>query len=81
MDKEPEVGWGYYASRMKWYRETPPHVGYQRLLRLSNDVFQGRYFVFTSNVDGLHERVGHDPMKIYTRQGQYKYLQCSLYDT
>jgi NAD-dependent SIR2 family protein deacetylase len=79
MEDRPEAGWGYQASRMKWYRETPAHAGYTHLLNLSNNQFAQRYFVFTSNVDGQHEKAGFDATKIYTRQGQYKYLQCPLF--
>ncbi|KAL6053495.1 NAD-dependent deacetylase [Balamuthia mandrillaris] len=71
---DPLLAWGYYAQRMKWYRETPPHEGYHKLFNICKA--KEDYFVFTSNVDGMFERSGFDENKFYLRQGTYKYLQC-----
>lgn len=75
-EEEPEFAWGYYATRMKWYREAPVHEGYKLLLDICEKKGDNNYYVFTSNVDGLFEKAGFPDDKIYTKQGSYKYLQC-----
>jgi len=32
---EPTLAWGYYATRMKWYRDALPHDGYYKLLDIA----------------------------------------------
>jgi NAD-dependent SIR2 family protein deacetylase len=34
------------------------------------------YFVLTSNVDGMFPKNGFDENKMYTPQGDFKYMQC-----
>ncbi len=53
-----------------------PHEGYQILLDLCKEKGEDKYFVFTSNVDGVLERTGFKEDRMYSRQGSYKYLQC-----
>ncbi|KAJ8599281.1 hypothetical protein CTAYLR_006769 [Chrysophaeum taylorii] len=51
-----------------------PNAGYAALL----EQLRGKdYFVYTSNVDGCFERAGFDAERIYTPQGDWKYMQCS----
>ncbi|KAH3765781.1 NAD-dependent protein deacetylase of SIR2 family [Pelomyxa schiedti] len=69
------LSWGYLLSFMHVIGNLPPHEVYQSLLR---DVVKGRdYFVITTNVDGFFVKNGFDPAKIYTPQGDFKFLQCS----
>eukprot|EP01126_Amoeba_proteus_P039509 TRINITY_DN4173_c0_g1_i14.p1 TRINITY_DN4173_c0_g1~~TRINITY_DN4173_c0_g1_i14.p1 ORF type:complete len:265 (-),score=31.64 TRINITY_DN4173_c0_g1_i14:84-878(-) len=50
-----------------------PNEGYSDLLKL---VSNKDYFVWTSNVDGLFFRSGFDETRIYTPQGDWKWIQC-----
>jgi len=68
------VKWGYQAEHINNMRyKYPPHHAYNTLLKLC----KGKdYFVLTSNVDGCFERSGFDKDRIYTPQGDWKFLQC-----
>jgi len=69
-----QVKWGFQAEHINNMRfKYPPHPGYADLMELVKDK---DYFVVTSNVDGYFERSGFDKDRIYTPQGDFKYLQC-----
>jgi NAD-dependent SIR2 family protein deacetylase len=53
---DPELAWGFYGHRLELYRRTTPHRGFGILRRLAER--SGRFFVFTSNVDGHFQRAG-----------------------
>ena len=74
---EPErLLWGYLSHHIPHMRfESVPHSGYATLREL---VESKDYFVLTSNVDGLFERSGFDPERVYTPQGDFRFLQCAL---
>lgn len=67
---------GYLSAHIHTmrYRDTP-HQGYVDLLEL---VGKKDYFVLCSNVDGLFQRAGFDPKRIYNPQGDFAYLQVRL---
>ena len=48
---------------------------YKLLLNLINK-YNKKYFIKTTNVDGMFERSGYDKEKIFTVHGDYKYIQC-----
>ena len=66
--------WGYLSTQLDLARfRWPLHPVYGCLL----DMVRGRdYFALTSNVDGMLERNGFDPTRIYTPQGDYARMQC-----
>ena len=74
----PALQWGYLFSQVDLARfRWPQHAVYQQLLEIATA--RGRrqdYFVFTSNADGMFERNGFDPARIFTAQGDYSRLQC-----
>jgi len=73
-DWEPALQWGYLAAHVLLVRWTlPPHKVYADLLGLVKDK---KHFVLTSNVDGMFERNGFDPKRIYTIQGDFQFMQC-----
>ena len=73
--KTPRLAWGFYGHRLKLYRETTPHQGFDLLKKLS-DVLQLPYFIFTSNVDGQFQKAGFDENLIYECHGSIHHLQC-----
>ena len=72
---QPELAWGFYGHRLKLYRQTQPHEGFQLLLTLAQQMKQG-YFVFTSNVDGQFQKAGFNSNRIYECHGSIHALQC-----
>jgi O-acetyl-ADP-ribose deacetylase (regulator of RNase III)/NAD-dependent SIR2 family protein deacetylase len=69
-----DAKWRYLAEhilneRWKW----PINAGYSALLNMCKGK---EHFVWTSNVDGRFERTGFERSKIYTPQGDWKFLQC-----
>lgn len=71
----PELAWGFYGHRLHLYRETVPHEGFQRLLKLSRHISNGvRHF--TSNVDGQFQKAGFKPEHVVECHGSIHYLQC-----
>jgi len=48
---------------------------YKKLLEIVKDK---DYFVITSNVDTMFVKTGFDPNKIYTPQGDFRYMQCHV---
>lgn len=73
--KSPQLAWGFYGHRLKLYRETEPHEGFQILQRLAAGKPRG-CFVVTSNVDGHFQKAGFPAERIYECHGSIHYLQC-----
>jgi NAD-dependent SIR2 family protein deacetylase len=71
-DVNPKLAWAFYGHRLKMYRETIPHEGFNILLNLPQDKF-----VFTSNVDGHFQKAGFSELKIVEIHGSIHYLQCT----
>jgi NAD-dependent SIR2 family protein deacetylase len=74
-DSNPRLAWGFYGHRLKLYRATLPHAGFQILRRFGERMPEG-YFVFTSNVDGQFDAAGFDAQRIHECHGSIHYLQC-----
>ena len=74
--KKPDLAWGFYGHRLKLYRDTQPHQGFQILKEIGETLPDG-YFVYTSNVDGHFQKAGFDPERIYEVHGSIHWLQCS----
>ena len=74
-DEDPALAWGFYGHRLRLYRDTVPHPGYELLRRLGARLPAG-CFVFTSNVDGQFQKAGFDATRISECHGSIHYLQC-----
>jgi NAD-dependent deacetylase len=55
--KHPERVWEWYNWRRETYRELQPNAGHQAIAELETLV--PHFFLFTQNVDGLHQRAGN----------------------
>lgn len=73
--ESPQLAWGYLAAHVTHVMGVPvPHKPtYGSLAQL----VEGKdSFVITSNVDTLFHRHGFDTDRIYTPQGDWRYMQC-----
>lgn len=73
---DPALAWGFYGHRLALYRKTVPHEGFGALLRLAGRMAHGA-FVFTSNVDGQHQRAGFASDRVAEVHGGIETFQCS----
>ena len=74
-ENDPRLAWAFYGHRLHLYRDTVPHEGFQRLLKLSNTKKYGS-FVFTSNVDGQFQKAGFEEEYIMECHGSIHHMQC-----
>lgn len=74
-ETDPALAWGFYGHRLKLYRETKPHEGFQILRRWGERMPQG-YGVFSSNVDGQFQRAGFSAT-VAECHGSIQHLQCT----
>lgn len=74
--RRPELAWGFYAHRLRLYRETRPHEGFQILKEIGEQLPDG-CFVFTTNVDGQFQKAGFDAERIHENHGSIHWMQCS----
>jgi NAD-dependent SIR2 family protein deacetylase len=74
--RDPELAWGFYGHRLKLYRETTPHRGFDILQRWAGDLEHGS-FVFTSNVDGHFQQAGFSRDRVIECHGSIGHLQCT----
>lgn len=72
---QPQRAWGFYGHRLRLYRSTLPHPGFQILKRWGESKALG-YTVFTSNVDGQFQKAGFDQSVIHECHGSLHHLQC-----
>jgi NAD-dependent SIR2 family protein deacetylase len=72
---QPQRAWGFYGHRLKLYRLTQPHQGFQMLKRWGEKMALG-YSVFTSNVDGQFQKAGFELNSIHECHGSIQHLQC-----
>ncbi|MDO9333219.1 MAG: Sir2 family NAD-dependent protein deacetylase [Dehalococcoidales bacterium] len=73
--QHPELAWGFYGHRLQLYRDTVPHEGFQRLLKLAEQMPLGLRH-FTSNVDGQFQKAGFKPEHATQCHGSIHMLQC-----
>lgn len=73
--RDPRLAWGFYGHRLRLYRATQPHGGFQVLSDWARRMNRGS-FVFTSNVDGQFQCAGFDADRIYECHGSIHWLQC-----
>ncbi|MCH9814616.1 MAG: NAD-dependent deacetylase [Epsilonproteobacteria bacterium] len=75
-EEDPTLAWAFYGHRLNLYRETIPHEGFSNLLALTEKK-EGKYFVFTSNVDGQFQKAGFNEQKITEVHGSIHHFQCT----
>ena len=75
-ERDARQAWGFYGHRLKLYRNTQPHAGFDILKRWSGLMPQGS-FVFTSNVDGQFQRAGFTENEVCECHGTIHRLQCT----
>ncbi|WP_198314470.1 WYL domain-containing protein [Chitinibacter sp. GC72] len=71
----PQLAWGFYGHRLKLYRETQPHEGFQLMHRWGERLLHGSS-VFTSNVDGQFQKSGFAANRVTECHGSIHHLQC-----
>ena len=88
-NRHPRRAWGFYAHRLRLYRQTVPHAGFD-ILRgwtraKSTYASDGAEraggslaFVFTSNVDGQFQRAEFAEQEIFEVHGSIHHLQCAM---
>lgn len=74
-DEDPALAWGFYGHRLRLYRETRPHAGFEILRRWGEAKPEG-FFVFTTNVDGQFQRAGFPEDRIEEHHGSIHHAQC-----
>lgn len=74
--KRATTAWGFYGQRLRLYRATQPHAGFDVLHQWAQRMEQGA-FVFTSNVDGHFHKAGFVATRIYECHGSIHRLQCT----
>ena len=73
--KHPALAWGFYGHRLALYRHVEPHAGFSVLRRWVDRMKNGA-FVYTSNVDGQHQKAGFPESAIAECHGSIHHLQC-----
>jgi NAD-dependent SIR2 family protein deacetylase len=73
--RDPALAWGFYGHRLRLYRETVPHAGFEILRELAATMPHGG-FVFTSNVDGHFQKSGFPENRVLECHGSIHHLQC-----
>ena len=76
-EENPKLAWAFYGHRLNLYRKTKPHEGFY-ILKDAGEKKKGKYFVFTSNVDGHFQKAGFDEKRVVEIHGSIHYLQCTL---
>lgn len=70
-----ELVMGWYGHRLIEFRETTPHSGFRMIHEIADKAPKGGY-VYTSNVDGHHQRAGWPISRIVECHGSCHFLQC-----
>lgn len=74
-ESDPQLAWAFYGHRLHLYRDTVPHDGFSKLLKLSNTKKYGAC-VFTSNVDGQFQKAGFSDDVVMECHGSIHHMQC-----
>src|ERR1051325_192956 len=59
-ERDPGLVWQYYSDRRARARDAKPNAAHLALARWNKDAGDGRLFLCTQNVDGLHEAAGSE---------------------
>ena len=74
--KNPTEFWGFQAYHIKHIRYDTPAI--ESYLELYKYIHDKNYFIITTNIDHQFYKSGFDPQKIFTKQGDFAYFQCSV---
>ena len=74
-ESDPHLAWAFYGHRLHLYRDTAPHEGFIKLLKLFNSK-KYQSFIFTSNVDGQFQKAGFLEDRVMECHGSIHHLQC-----
>lgn len=77
-DKHPNVVIPFYLKRHDAYVNADPHSGYYELFGFVSSL-PNKYFITTSNVDGLMQKTGFEKERIHEEHGSIMHWQCSSY--
>eukprot|EP01103_Thecamoeba_quadrilineata_P012073 TRINITY_DN3026_c0_g1_i2.p1 TRINITY_DN3026_c0_g1~~TRINITY_DN3026_c0_g1_i2.p1 ORF type:complete len:307 (+),score=46.18 TRINITY_DN3026_c0_g1_i2:52-972(+) len=81
MKKDPELFYGFWGKCYNDYVSAIPQEGYRLLRQWCNTYFgsddSGKYFIYTSNVDGLFNKAGFEDKVVNEIHGNALYMQCS----
>lgn len=75
-EREAKLAWAFYGHRLKLYRKTVPHKGFEIMLNWARKK-ELSYFIFTSNVDGQFQKAGFNSNSIYEVHGSIHHFQCT----
>ncbi|CAE8693599.1 unnamed protein product [Polarella glacialis] len=74
--QDPKAAWAFHGPVLQRFREAVPHEGYSHLRRICQTKGASSHFVCTSNVDGLLEKVGFEPKRLFNAHGSVHFWQC-----
>jgi NAD-dependent SIR2 family protein deacetylase len=74
--RDGPAAWGFWGSRLEWFRRTAPHAGYARLRAWAETKPEGA-FVVTSNGDGQFQKAGFPDERVFEATGSMEHLQCA----
>jgi len=73
----PNTIWGFYGHTYDLYKNTKPHIGYEKLKKfLEKD--NKNYFIISSNVDGFFLKAGYNPNLVHEVHGVIRKFQCII---
>ena len=74
--RNPKLFWGIWYSIIKDMRDKDTHFGYQSLAVLvENPIFED-WFIVTTNIYGMLDKLDIDATKRWEINGSLKYVQC-----
>jgi len=73
-ESDPVLVWNWYAMRIRAVLAAEPNTGHIALTDLASN---GSAIILTSNVDDLHDRSGHSPVRIH---GNILETKCTVTD-
>lgn len=71
----PRTAWGKYLEFRRPIAEAEPNDGHIAIVRLS-EIKNGSLDIITQNVDGLHQKAGSNPDKVYEIHGSVNRHKC-----
>lgn len=74
-ENDPELAWGFYGHRLKLYRDTVPHEGFDILKEWAKAAPMGAR-IYTSNVDGAFQKSGFSEEIVHECHGSIHWMQC-----
>ncbi len=73
--ENPLAIWKWFIYIKTICEKAKPNDGHFAIVGLEK-IFQSRFYLITQNVDGLHERAGNSPDKIFSIHGTLDFMRC-----